>query len=133
MAAGFEGLSPEEICAYVKEQIPSISDEILERFKEHEIDGSVFFGVERRVPSRDRATTGRIITDLFHYRHHGRKCYAQNLKIYAVLQGHKAASPEVVTESDLAEYRRHVTYLQQTYRSKKWTLSGRECFVFLFG
>ena len=42
MAAGFEGLSPEEICAYVKEQIPSISDEILERFKEHEIDGSVF-------------------------------------------------------------------------------------------
>ena len=42
MAAGFEGLSPEEICAYVKEQIPSISDEILERFKQHEIDGSVF-------------------------------------------------------------------------------------------
>lgn len=41
----------------------------------------------------------------------------------------KAASPEVVTESDLAEYRRHVAYLQQTYQSKKWTLSGTLCFA----
>jgi hypothetical protein len=38
----------------------------------------------------------------------------------------KAARQEVVTESDLAEYRRHVTYLQQTYQSKKWTLSGMQ-------
>ena len=47
MAAGFEGfrfegLSPGEIREYVKEHIPSISDEILENFKEHKIDGSVF-------------------------------------------------------------------------------------------
>lgn len=42
MAAGFEGLSAEEICTYMKEQIPSISDELLERFEEHKIDGSVF-------------------------------------------------------------------------------------------
>lgn len=38
----------------------------------------------------------------------------------------KAASLEVVTDSDLAEYRRHVIYLQQTYQSRKWTLSGRD-------
>lgn len=35
-------------------------------------------------------------------------------------------SSEVVTESDLAEYRRHVAYLQQTYQSKKWALAGRD-------
>ena len=43
----------------------------------------------------------------------------------------KAASPEVATESDLAEYRRHAAYLQQTYRSKKWTLSGQVIFTIL--
>ena len=59
MAAGFEGLSAEEICTYMKEQIPSISDELLERFEKHKIDGSVFFGVGRRIPSRDSATAGR--------------------------------------------------------------------------
>ena len=68
MAAGFEGLSPEEICAYVKEQIPSISDEILERFKEHEIDGSVFLELNdeylREIAPRlgDRLKLKRIIT-----------------------------------------------------------------------
>ena len=68
MAAGFEGLSPEEICAYVKEQIPSISDEILERFKEHKIDGSVFLELNdeylREIAPRlgDRLKLKRIIT-----------------------------------------------------------------------
>ena len=35
-------LSPEEVCAYLKEQIPFISEGILERFVEHKIDGEVF-------------------------------------------------------------------------------------------
>ena len=36
------GLSPEEVCAYLKEQIPFISEGILERLVEHKIDGEVF-------------------------------------------------------------------------------------------
>ena len=35
-------LSPEEVCAYLKEQIPFISEGILERFVDHKIDGEVF-------------------------------------------------------------------------------------------
>ena len=35
-------LSPEEVCAYLKEQIPFISEGILERIMEHKIDGEVF-------------------------------------------------------------------------------------------
>ena len=35
-------LSPEGVCAYMKEQIPFISEGILERFVEHKIDGEVF-------------------------------------------------------------------------------------------
>jgi hypothetical protein len=68
MAAGLEGLSPREICAYVKDQIPSISDEVLERFKEHEIDGSVFLELNdeylREIAPRlgDRLKLKRIIT-----------------------------------------------------------------------
>ena len=68
MAAALEGLSPEEICAYVKEQIPSISSEILERFKEHRIDGSVFLELNdeylREIAPKvgDRLRLKRIIT-----------------------------------------------------------------------
>ena len=36
------GLSPEEVCAYLKEQIPFISEGILERLVEYKIDGEVF-------------------------------------------------------------------------------------------
>ena len=35
-------LSPKEVCAYLKEQTPFISEGILERFVEHKIDGEVF-------------------------------------------------------------------------------------------
>lgn len=67
MAAGLEGLSAEEICTYVKEQIPSISDEILEKFEEHKIDGSVFLELNdeylREIAPRlgDRLKLKRII------------------------------------------------------------------------
>ena len=67
MAAGFEGLSAEEICTYMREQIPSISDEILERFEEHKIDGSVFLELNdeylREIAPRlgDRLKLKRII------------------------------------------------------------------------
>ena len=33
---------------------------------------------------------------------------------------------EAFTESDCAEYERHVQYLKQTYHSKKWSLSGMQ-------
>ena len=42
LASNIESLSPEEVCAYLKEQIPFISERILERFVEHKIDGEVF-------------------------------------------------------------------------------------------
>ena len=35
-------ISPEVVCAYLKEQIPFISEGILERFLEHKFDGEVF-------------------------------------------------------------------------------------------
>ena len=42
MAETFESLSTEELCAYLKQQIPLISEEIITAFKEHKIDGSAF-------------------------------------------------------------------------------------------
>lgn len=68
MATGLEGFSPGEICAYVKDQIPSISNEILDRIKEHEIDGSVFLELNdeylREIAPRlgDHLKLKRIIT-----------------------------------------------------------------------
>ena len=68
MATELEGFSPGEICAYVKDQIPSISNEILDRIKEHEIDGSVFLELNdeylREIAPRlgDRLKLKRIIT-----------------------------------------------------------------------
>lgn len=44
-AAGFESLSPDEVCDYLKEQIPSISENILEKIREHKIDGEVFLAL----------------------------------------------------------------------------------------
>ena len=35
-------LSPEEVCDFLKKQVPSISCSILEKIKEHKIDGEVF-------------------------------------------------------------------------------------------
>lgn len=37
-----------------------------------------------------------------------------------------SSAPDVstFTDSDIAEYQRHVVYLKQTYTSKKWSLSG---------
>ena len=68
MAADLEALSPGEICAYLKEQIPSITEELLEKFKEHEIDGSVFLELNdeylREISPRlgERLKLKRIIT-----------------------------------------------------------------------
>ena len=44
-AAGFDALSPDEVCDYLKEQIPSISKRILENVKEHKSDGEVFLAL----------------------------------------------------------------------------------------
>ena len=42
MAETFESLPTEELCAYLKQQIPLILEEIITAFKEHKIDGSAF-------------------------------------------------------------------------------------------
>ena len=42
MAAAFKTLSPEDVCDYLKQQIPNISEEILVKVLEHKIDGGVF-------------------------------------------------------------------------------------------
>ena len=38
----FDSLSPEEVCNFLKKQVPSISCSTLEKIKEHKIDGEVF-------------------------------------------------------------------------------------------
>ena len=42
MAGSFDSLSPDEVCDFPKDQIPSISDSIL---NEHKIDGEVFLAL----------------------------------------------------------------------------------------
>ena len=42
ITASFENLSPDEVCDFLKKHVPSISDDILEKVKEHKIDGEVF-------------------------------------------------------------------------------------------
>ena len=36
----------------------------------------------------------------------------------------KTATVEMFTDSDAADNKRHIQYLQQTYHSKKWSLCG---------
>ena len=38
-------LSPDEVCDFLKEQIPSISDNIVQKIKEHKIDGDIFLAL----------------------------------------------------------------------------------------
>ena len=42
MAGRFDSLSPDEVCDFLKDQIPSISDSIFQKIHEHKIDGEVF-------------------------------------------------------------------------------------------
>ena len=45
MAANFESFSPDEVCDFLKEHVPSISDSILQEIKAHKIDGEVFLAL----------------------------------------------------------------------------------------
>ena len=40
--ASFDHLSPEEVCMYLKNEVPTISQEILDSVIDHKIDGEVF-------------------------------------------------------------------------------------------
>jgi hypothetical protein len=42
MAANFEALSPENLCLFLRNEIPTISEDVLEKIVEHKIDGEVF-------------------------------------------------------------------------------------------
>ena len=41
----FESCSPHEVCVFLKEQVPSIPENILEKMKEHKIDGEAFLAL----------------------------------------------------------------------------------------
>ena len=45
MAGSFDSLSPDEVCDFLKDQIPSISDSIFQKINEHKIDGEVFLAL----------------------------------------------------------------------------------------
>ena len=45
MAGKFEGLSPRALCLRLKQDIPSISESILDKILEHKIDGEVFLSL----------------------------------------------------------------------------------------
>ena len=46
MARNFEELSPADVCSYLRENIPSISDEIFQAILDHKIDGEVFLSLD---------------------------------------------------------------------------------------
>ena len=41
----FEKLSPDKVCVYLKQEIPTIAEDILEKVVEHKIDGEVFLSL----------------------------------------------------------------------------------------
>ena len=67
--ANFEALTYELVCAYLKENIPNLSDGVVEKVKEHKIDGEVFLALDddylREIAPLlgDRLKMKRVITD----------------------------------------------------------------------
>ena len=45
MAKTFEAFSPEDVCDYLKSQLPSIDQTVLSRSLEHKINGDVFLSL----------------------------------------------------------------------------------------
>lgn len=45
MTANFEALCPEDICLFLQEEIPTLSNDILQKIVDHKIDGEVFLGL----------------------------------------------------------------------------------------
>lgn len=41
MGVVLEKLSPDEVCVYLKQEIPTIAEDILEKVVKHKIDGEV--------------------------------------------------------------------------------------------
>ena len=44
--ASFENYSPDQICKFLKEQIPNISDGVLDKIVLHKVDGEVFLAMD---------------------------------------------------------------------------------------
>ena len=45
MAAGFELFTPDDVGAFLKEEVPNISEVVLEKITERKIDGEVFLAL----------------------------------------------------------------------------------------
>ena len=45
MEVDIKSLSCELVCSYVKKQIPTVSDSVFEKIREHKIDGEVFLSL----------------------------------------------------------------------------------------
>ena len=45
MASHFEALSPEDVCIFLENEIPTISEDILKKIVEHKIEGEVFLSL----------------------------------------------------------------------------------------
>lgn len=41
----FEMFSPSQVCDYLKQEIPTLSQEVLRKLEEHKVDGEVFLGL----------------------------------------------------------------------------------------
>ena len=67
--ANFQALTCESVCAYLKENIPNLSDGVVEKVKEHKIDGEVFLALDddylREIAPLlgDRLKMKRVIAD----------------------------------------------------------------------
>ena len=44
--ASFENRSPDQVCKFLKEQIPNISDSVLDKIVLHKVDGEVFLAID---------------------------------------------------------------------------------------
>ena len=45
MADSFERFSPNDVCDFVKDQVPNISQDVLDNILQHKIDGEVFLAL----------------------------------------------------------------------------------------
>lgn len=43
--AAFETFSPCQVCTYLKQEIPTLSQDVLSKLEEHKIDGELFLGL----------------------------------------------------------------------------------------
>ena len=71
MADSFERFSPNDVCDFVKDQVPNISQDVLDNILQHKIDGEVFLALNdeylRKIAPllRDRLKMKRVVSTGF--------------------------------------------------------------------